>query len=96
MPYFEKIFITNEWRASTAKPQRKGNFLGSVGIMITPGGIGLYPAIVKETLLLYGVLNTTGLALGWIAWTAQTIMILIVGGISLLLLSFSKAENEKP
>jgi glycosyltransferase 2 family protein len=70
--------------------------LGSVGIMITPGGIGLYPAIVQETLLLYGVLNTTGLALGWIAWTAQTIMILIVGGISLLLLSFSKAENEKP
>jgi glycosyltransferase 2 family protein len=69
--------------------------LGSVGIMITPGGIGLYPAIIQETLLLYGVVNTTGLALGWIAWTAQTVMILIVGGISLLLLSFSKSVNEK-
>jgi glycosyltransferase 2 family protein len=68
--------------------------LGSIGIMITPGGIGLYPAIVQETLLLYGVLNTTGLALGWIAWTAQTVMILIVGGISLLLLSFSKITDE--
>jgi hypothetical protein len=66
--------------------------LGSVGIMITPGGIGLYPAIIQETLRLYGTAGTTGLALGWIAWTAQTSMILVVGGISLLLLSF----NRKP
>jgi len=69
--------------------------LGSIGIMITPGGIGLYPAIVQETLMLYGVTNTTGLALGWISWTAQTVMILVVGGISLLMLSFNKKENGK-
>jgi glycosyltransferase 2 family protein len=67
--------------------------LGSVGIMITPGGIGLYPAIVQETLRLYGTTLTTGLALGWIAWTAQTSMILIVGGLSLLLLSFNKKPD---
>jgi len=60
--------------------------LGSIGIMITPGGIGLYPAIIQETLLLYGIMKTSGLALGWIAWTAQTAMILVVGGIALLLL----------
>ncbi|MCK9218601.1 MAG: flippase-like domain-containing protein [Bacteroidales bacterium] len=69
--------------------------LGSVGIMITPGGIGLYPAIIQETLLLYGVTRTTGLALGWIAWAAQTGMILILGGISLILLSFNKQSNGK-
>jgi glycosyltransferase 2 family protein len=67
--------------------------LGSVGIMITPGGIGLYPAIVQETLRLYGTSMTTGLALGWIAWTAQTSMILVVGGSSLLLLSFNKKPD---
>jgi glycosyltransferase 2 family protein len=72
--------------------------LGSVGIMITPGGIGLYPAIVQETLLLYGITNTTGLALGWIAWTAQTAMILSLGGISLILLSFNPGNEtqDKP
>lgn len=69
--------------------------LGSVGIMITPGGIGLYPAIVEETLTLYGILNTTGLALGWIVWTAQTMMILLVGGASLVLLSFKKQHDGK-
>ncbi len=70
--------------------------LGSIGIMITPGGIGLYPAIIQETLLLYGVVNTTGLALGWIAWTAQTAMILAVGGLALLLLTFNKKPDENP
>jgi len=69
--------------------------LGSVGIMVTPGGIGLYPAIIQETMLLYGILRTTGLALGWISWTAQTSMILVTGGISLLLLSFNKHKNGK-
>ena len=67
--------------------------LGSVGIMITPGGIGLYPAIIQETMLLYGIARTTGLALGWISWTAQTSMILVTGGISLILLSFNKNKN---
>ena len=69
--------------------------LGSVGIMITPGGIGLYPAIIQETLMLYAVAKPTGLALGWIAWTAQTAMITIVGGLSLLLLSFNKNQDGK-
>lgn len=69
--------------------------LGSVGIMVTPGGIGLYPAIIQETLMLYDIARPTGLALGWIAWTAQTGMILLVGGISLILLSFNKKTHGK-
>ncbi len=69
--------------------------LGSVGIMVTPGGIGLYPAIIQETMLLYGIVRTTGLALGWISWTAQTSMILVIGGISLILLSFNKQKDGK-
>ena len=67
--------------------------LGSIGIMITPGGIGLYPAIIQETLLLYGLTRTTGLALGWIAWTAQTAMILVLGSLSLLLLTFNRRDE---
>jgi hypothetical protein len=63
--------------------------------MVTPGGIGLYPAIIQETLSLYGIVRTTGLALGWISWTAQTGMILLVGGLSLILLSFNKTNHGK-
>jgi uncharacterized protein (TIRG00374 family) len=69
--------------------------LGTIGIMITPGGIGLYPAIIQETLLLYGLSRATGLALGWISWTAQTAMIFIVGSLSLILLTFNKKPDEQ-
>lgn len=69
--------------------------LGSVGIMITPGGIGLYPALIQETLKLYGIALVTGLALGWIVWTTQTLMILVLGGGSLLMLSFNKTRHGK-
>jgi len=67
--------------------------LGTIGILITPGGIGLYPALIEETMRLYGVALVTGLALGWIVWATQTLMILILGGASLLLLSFNKTHN---
>lgn len=70
--------------------------IGSIGIMVTPGGIGLYPVLVAQTLFLYGISNEsgTGVAIGWITWTAQTIMIIIVGAISLLIVSVnSKKKN---
>jgi len=67
--------------------------LGSIGIMITPGGIGLYPALIQETLKLYGIALVTGLALGWIVWATQTLMILALGGGSLLMLSFNKTHH---
>lgn len=69
--------------------------LGSIGIMVTPGGIGLYPVIVAETLTLYGIAATSGigLAMGWITWSAQTFMILAIGGVSLLIVSFKQKNH---
>ncbi len=59
---------------------------GSIGFMVVQGGIGIYPAIVAETLVLYGVASAQGYALGWLIWTSQNLTIVIVGIISLLLL----------
>lgn len=71
--------------------------LGAVGIMITPGGIGLYPLIVRDTLLLYGITATTGFAMGWILWTSQTATIILTGIGSLIWLStLRRRANEKP
>ncbi|MCW3117914.1 MAG: flippase-like protein, partial [Chitinophagaceae bacterium] len=48
--------------------------IGSIGMIITPGGIGAYPLLVAELMGLYGLdINTAGTALGWLLWTAQTI-----------------------
>jgi len=59
---------------------------GTIGIMLVQGGIGIYPAIAAETLLLYGVTSLQGYAFGWLAWSAQTITIIIFGIISLIVL----------
>lgn len=60
---------------------------GSIGIIVVQGGIGVYPAIVAETLYLYSITSTTAYALGWILWLNQTIMIIFAGIISLILVS---------
>lgn len=69
---------------------------GSVGFMVVQGGIGIYPAIVAETLVLYGVASAQGYALGWLIWASQNIIIVLVGIISLLLLPIlNNRKNEK-
>ncbi|MBE0638659.1 MAG: flippase-like domain-containing protein [Bacteroidales bacterium] len=68
---------------------------GSIGIMLVQGGIGIYPAIIAETLILYNIPTTYGYALGWLGWTAQTLMIVITGLISLILLPvFNKTKDH--
>lgn len=59
---------------------------GSIGIMIVQGGIGIYPAIIAEILAIYGIQSTTGYALGWLTWTAQTVLIVVIGIISMIIL----------
>jgi len=59
---------------------------GSIGMIITPGGIGAYPPIVASILLLYGISLPIGNAYGWVSWAAQTGVVLILGLASLVLL----------
>jgi glycosyltransferase 2 family protein len=68
--------------------------LGSVGIMVTPGGIGLYPLIARDTLILYGVAGSTGFAMGWIIWGSQTIMIITTGIGALIWLAMLKKSRK--
>jgi uncharacterized protein (TIRG00374 family) len=47
--------------------------VGSVGVIITPGGIGAYPALVATALSLYNIdASTHGQAFGWVSWAVQT------------------------
>jgi glycosyltransferase 2 family protein len=67
---------------------------GTIGIMLVQGGIGIYPAIVAETLVLYSVAATKGYALGWLIWSSQTLTIIILGSISLIVLPI--LNKKKP
>jgi len=68
--------------------------VGAIGFMVAQGGLGAYPLIAAGVLVLYGIDYAQGLAAGWIGWSAQTLMILIVGFASLILASFLKVENR--
>ena len=75
--------------------------IGTIAIMVSPGGIGAYPAFVATTLTLYGIPNfispnPVGLSLGWLIWGAQTVIIIIAGIISLILLPVLNNKNDNP
>jgi len=59
---------------------------GSLGMIAVQGGIGAYPVLVMQTLTLYGISANVGFAFGWIAWCAQTALVLILGFGALILI----------
>ena len=68
---------------------------GSIATMITPGGIGLYPVFIMEAMTLYSIPESFGTASGWLQWSAQFFLILVVGFICLLVLPYlNKSKNE--
>jgi len=67
----------------------------SVAIIVVQGGIGAYPLVVAEMLELFAIKYTIGYAYGWIVWSAQTVMIVSVGLLSLVLLSFTKQTQKR-
>lgn len=56
--------------------------IGGLAISASNGGIGIYPFSVALMLAAFGVSNESGLAFGWITWTAQTFMIIVFGSLS--------------
>jgi uncharacterized protein (TIRG00374 family) len=67
---------------------------GSFAMIATQGGIGAYQLAVQKTLLLYDINEVTGLAFGWLLWLVQTLILFIVGPISVLLLFILNKENS--
>lgn len=67
---------------------------GSIGIMIVPGGIGIYPLIVSQTLIIFNIPKIIGYAVGWIAWSSQTMLIIIFGISGFIILSFFKRVKK--
>ncbi len=67
--------------------------VGSIGMIVAPGGIGAYPLFVANLMGLYGLdIKTIGTALGWLLWSVQTIVIL--GG-GLIFIGMFSYHNKK-
>ena len=63
-----------------------GFVVGGLSMALTNGGLGTYPVLVSGALVLYQIEPNPALAFGWIMWTAQTLMVVLFGGLSFLIL----------
>lgn len=68
---------------------------GSVGMGLSQGGLGVYPVLVMQALTLYGVSDTVGTAAGWLLWSSQQAIILVVGFGYMIYFSSAKRRNAK-
>lgn len=66
---------------------------GGFAMVATPGGIGAYPITVMGVLILYGIPDTIGGALGTLIWALQTVGALGGGIISLIVLSLMNGKK---
>ena len=63
-----------------------GFIAGGFSIAATNGGIGSYPLAVTGAFLLFNLPESPSEAFGWIMWSAQTLMIIVFGGLAFLVL----------
>ncbi|MEJ7589728.1 MAG: lysylphosphatidylglycerol synthase transmembrane domain-containing protein [Ferruginibacter sp.] len=68
---------------------------GSIGMIITPGGIGIYQVFIMKVMALYGIDEGLGYANGLLQWSAQFFIILLVGFVSLIALPYYNRHAKK-
>lgn len=69
---------------------------GSVGMLISQGGLGAYPVLVWQALAIYGISQEVGLASGWLLWSSQQAVVIVVGLAFSIYFSLSKRRGGEP
>jgi formate hydrogenlyase subunit 4 len=60
--------------------------VGSIAIAFTNSGFGSYPFMIAKILAMYGISETAGNAFGWIVWSSQMFLVVLLGLLSFLFL----------
>ena len=72
----------------------------TIGTIVVQGGIGVYPIFVAVTLKLLTkdsvnpVSYPVGYALGWLAWSAQQVAVIVVGTIAIICLPYYNRKRD--
>ena len=70
--------------------------VGSLGMVVpVQGGIGAYHWIVSSALTLYGVSRATGLAVATLAHESQTLLILVAGAFSMIMVVLIRNKSSR-
>lgn len=63
-----------------------GFIFGSLAVGFSNGGLGAYPFAIASIFFLYGISNDIGTAFGWLVWASQTVLAIVLGLVSYVLL----------
>lgn len=73
-----------------------GFISATFSIAATNGGIGSYPIAVYAAFSLFAIPESPSMAFGWIVWASQTVLLVLAGGLSLILLPvFNKNKRAE-
>jgi uncharacterized protein (TIRG00374 family) len=68
---------------------------GAVGVIVSPGGTGAYQVLVSKAFIyIYHFTNALAIALAWVLWGSQFILIVTLGLISLVLIPILNKNEE--
>ncbi len=84
--FYTMVFALEETSTISLAPVITSFVVGSLTIAFTNGGFGSFPFFIAGVLLLFNVPETAGTAFGWLVWSSQTIVVILFGGLSFLLL----------
>jgi uncharacterized protein (TIRG00374 family) len=91
------FFAINETRNLTLTDALTVLAVGSVGMIVSPGGIGAYALLVQEVVAFYNIPKEPfGMALGWLLWFGQFLSFVLFGTLSFIILPrINRNNNEK-
>jgi uncharacterized protein (TIRG00374 family) len=67
--------------------------VGSIAIAFTNSGFGSYPFMIAKILAVYDIAETAGNAFGWIVWSSQMFLVLLLGLLSFLFLPLANRSR---
>ena len=84
--FYATTFALRETGAITFGAVLVAFVIGSLVIAFTNGGFGFFPVLIAKILFLYGIPLEAGNAFGWIVWTSQLLITVVLGILAFLLL----------
>lgn len=72
-----------------------GFISASFSIAATNGGVGAYPVAVFAAFQIFGIAKEPSFGFGYIVWASQTLLIVVLGGLSLVYLPIYNRKSKK-
>ncbi len=71
-----------------------GFIAGTFAMTVTSGGIGLYPFAIASVYKMFDVPLDVGQAFGWVLWIAQTVLVVVLGVTSAIVLPIVNKSHK--